>query len=57
MRKGVLAGGIVVLAVGLVGLGAGAAYSSLAGEAVGGVILAIGVITSGIGAALNPNHA
>ncbi|MDE1852835.1 MAG: hypothetical protein KGI38_03700 [Thaumarchaeota archaeon] len=52
-----LAGGIVVLAVGLIGLGAGAAYGSLAGEAVGGVVLAIGVVTSGVGAALKSNHA
>lgn len=57
MRSGVLAGGIVVLALGLIGLGAGAAYSSLAGEAVGAVVLALGVIASGVGAALKPNHA
>ena len=57
MRSGVLAGGVAVLVVGLVVLGAGATYSSLAGEAVGAVVLALGVIASGVGAALKPGHA
>ena len=52
MRKGIVATGIVVLVLGLIGLGAGSAYSSLAGEVAGGVVAALGFITAAVGAAL-----
>ncbi|MCL5067298.1 MAG: hypothetical protein M1368_02960 [Thaumarchaeota archaeon] len=51
MRTGTIAG-IVVLIIGLIGMGAGAAYSSLGGEVAGAVVTAIGVITGGVGAGL-----
>ncbi len=49
MRTGVLAGGIVVLILGLIGAGAGAAYSSVAGEAAGGILALLGLIAAGVG--------
>lgn len=51
MRTGILAGGIVVLILGLIGAGAGAAYSSVAGEAMGAVVAVLGLIAAGVGAA------
>lgn len=57
MRTGIAVTGIVVFIIGLIGLGAGAAYSSLAGEAAGSVVTAIGVITGVAGAALKRSTA
>jgi hypothetical protein len=48
----VLVGGIIVLVVGLLGLGAGAAYGNMAGEAAGVIISAVGVISTVAGAGL-----
>lgn len=44
--------GIVVLILGLIVVGAGAAYSNLASEWAGGVISLIGLVTGVVGAGL-----
>lgn len=51
IRAGITAAGIIVLIVGLIGLGASAAYASIGGEVTSSVVAAIGVIAGGVGAA------
>lgn len=51
MRTGVTVAGVLVLILGLVVAGGSAAYSSVAGEWVGGLFSVLGLITGVAGAA------
>jgi hypothetical protein len=56
MRTGIAAGGIVLFILGLIGLGVGAFYASLAAEVLASVVTAIGAIVGGVGAALHSSR-